>query len=59
MALSTQAFNFFQSKGGFSEGSPDDLPPLRRERYEQSRRRSKVLVKTLSPEAVSPHVRAS
>jgi amino-acid N-acetyltransferase len=59
MALSTQAFNFFQSKGGFSEGTPDDLPPLRRERYEQSRRRSKVLVKTLSPEAVSPHVRAS
>ena len=30
-ALSTQAFNFFQSKAGFAEGSPDDLPPARRE----------------------------
>ena len=49
MALSTQAFNFFQSKGGFTEGSPDDLPPARRERYEQSGRRSKVLVKPLVP----------
>lgn len=47
LALSTQAYNFFQSKGGFVEGSPDDLPPLRRERYEQSGRRSKVLVKPL------------
>ena len=49
MALSTQAFNFFQSKGGFVEGTPDDLPPARRERYEQSGRRSKVLVKPLAP----------
>ena len=47
LALSTQAFNFFQSKGGFAEGTPDDLPPARRERYEQSGRRSKVLVKKL------------
>jgi amino-acid N-acetyltransferase len=58
MALSTQAFNFFQSKGGFSEGTPDDLPPARRERYEQSRRRSKVLVKSLRPEAPAANVRA-
>jgi len=50
LALSTQAFNFFQSKGGFAEGTPDDLPPARRERYEQSGRRSKVLVKSLAPE---------
>lgn len=49
LALSTQAYNFFQSKGGFVEGTPDDLPPLRRERYEQSGRRSKVLVKALKP----------
>jgi amino-acid N-acetyltransferase len=46
-ALSTQAFNFFQSKGGFTEGTPQDLPPARRQAYEQSRRRSKVLVKDL------------
>ena len=31
-ALSTQAFTYFQSKAGFSEGTPDDLPPARRER---------------------------
>ena len=59
MALSTQAFNFFQSKGGFTEGTPDDLPPGRREKYEQSKRRSKVLVKSLSSEAAAANVRAS
>jgi amino-acid N-acetyltransferase len=47
LALSTQAFSFFQLKGGFVEGSPDDLPPGRRERYEQSGRNSKVLVRSL------------
>ena len=47
LALSTQAFTYFQSKGGFVEGTPDDLPPARRERYEASGRNSKVLIKTL------------
>ena len=47
LVLSTQAFSYFQSKGGFAPGTPEDLPPARRERYEQSGRRSKVLVKTL------------
>jgi amino-acid N-acetyltransferase len=47
LVLSTQAFSYFQSKGGFVEGTPDDLPPARRERYEQSGRRSKVLIKRL------------
>jgi len=47
LALSTQAFTYFQSKGGFAEGTPDDLPTGRREKYEQSGRRSKVLVKKL------------
>lgn len=47
LTLSTQAFTYFQSKGGFSEGTPDDLPPGRREKYEQSGRNSKVLVKKL------------
>jgi len=47
IALSTQAFTYFQSKGGFVEGSPDDLPPGRREKYDQSGRHSKVLVKKL------------
>jgi amino-acid N-acetyltransferase len=47
ITLSTQAFTYFQSKGGFVEGIPDDLPPGRREKYEQSGRHSKVLVKKL------------
>ncbi len=47
ITLSTQAFTYFQSKGGFAEGSPDDLPPVRREKYDQSGRNSKVLVKKL------------
>jgi amino-acid N-acetyltransferase len=47
IALSTQTFTYFQSKGGFSEGTPDDLPPGRREKYDHSGRNSKVLVKTL------------
>ena len=47
ITLSTQAFTYFQSKGGFAEGTPDDLPPSRREKYDQSGRNSKVLVKKL------------
>jgi amino-acid N-acetyltransferase len=49
LTLSTQAFTYFQSKGGFVEGTADDLPPARREKYEQSGRNSKVLVKKLKP----------
>jgi amino-acid N-acetyltransferase len=48
VTLSTQAFTWFQSKAGFQEGTPDDLPPVRREKYDVSGRHSKVLVKTLS-----------
>jgi amino-acid N-acetyltransferase len=47
ITLSTQAFTYFQSKGGFAEGTPNDLPPDRREKYDQSGRNSKVLVKKL------------
>ncbi|MFN7139595.1 MAG: amino-acid N-acetyltransferase [Limisphaerales bacterium] len=47
LTLSTQAFTYFQSKGGFVEGSPNDLPPARREKYDASGRNSKVLVKRL------------
>ena len=46
--LSTRAFNYFQQKGNYKEGSPDDLPPARREKYGQSGRNSKVLVKALA-----------
>ncbi|HEY1188481.1 MAG TPA: amino-acid N-acetyltransferase [Gemmata sp.] len=45
--LSTQAINYFVVKGGYTHGTPDDLPPGRRERYEQSRRKSQVLIKVL------------
>ncbi len=45
--LSTQAVNYFVQKGGFQRGTPDDLPPERRERYERSGRRSQVLTKRL------------
>ena len=47
--LSTQAFNYFQQKGGFTPGTPDDLPLARRERYERSGRKSLVLTKKLLP----------
>lgn len=46
-ALSTQAFVYLQQKGGFQEADPAALPNARREKYEQSGRHSKVLVKAL------------
>ena len=48
IALSTQAFTYFELKGGFVEGTPDDLPPARREKYDRSGRNSRVLVKKLN-----------
>jgi amino-acid N-acetyltransferase len=45
--LSTQAINYFVQKGGFQLGSPDDLPPARRDLYDRSGRKSQVLVKRL------------
>ncbi|HXP07953.1 MAG TPA: amino-acid N-acetyltransferase, partial [Acidobacteriaceae bacterium] len=48
IALSTQAFTFFELKGGFVEGTLDDLPPARREKYNQSGRNSRVLIKKLN-----------
>ena len=52
--LSTQAVNYFIHKGGFQLGTPDDLPPLRRDAYERSGRRSQVLVKPLTEPVKSP-----
>src|SRR4051812_32897964 len=54
IVLSTQAFTYFQSKGGFVEGTPDDLPPARREKYDSSGRNSKVLIKKLSAKIPDP-----
>jgi amino-acid N-acetyltransferase len=53
LTLSTQAFTYFQSKAGFSEGSPNDLPPARREKYDAGGRNSKVLVKKLTAETAA------
>jgi amino-acid N-acetyltransferase len=46
--LSTQAVNYFVQKGGFTLGTPEDLPAERRERYERSGRRSQVLLKKIA-----------
>jgi amino-acid N-acetyltransferase len=46
--LSTQAFHYFQHKGGFTPGTPEELPPGRRELYDRSGRRSLVLFKKLT-----------
>jgi amino-acid N-acetyltransferase len=46
--LSTQAVNYFVQKGGFRLGTPDDLPPTRREKYDINGRKSQVLVKSLA-----------
>jgi amino-acid N-acetyltransferase len=48
-ALSTQAFAYFQQKGGFQETLPEFLPQDRLEKYEQSGRNSKVLIKPVAP----------
>ena len=46
-ALSTQAFNYLQQKGGFNAAEPSALPPARLKKYEASGRNSVVLIKTL------------
>jgi amino-acid N-acetyltransferase len=48
LALSTQAFNYLQSKGGFAEGTAEVLPAGRKASYEASGRNSKILYKDLS-----------
>ena len=55
IALSTQAFTYFELKGGFVEGTPDDLPPTRREKYDHSGRNSRVLVKKLTISPFAKH----
>lgn len=47
IALSTQAFRFFEEKLGYQAASPDLLPPTRRALYDTSGRNSNVLVKDL------------
>jgi amino-acid N-acetyltransferase len=58
LALSTQAFSYFQQKGGYSEVTPDVLPPERRKKYDASARKSKVMIKPVSAAVVSEPSRA-
>jgi len=46
-ALSTQAFAYFQQKGGYREVPPSALPAERLEKYQTSNRNSKVLMKNV------------
>jgi amino-acid N-acetyltransferase len=52
--LSTRAFNYFQQKGGYKEGTIKDLPLVRREKYGNSKRNSKILVKSLTGPLLPP-----
>ncbi len=52
LALSTQAFNYFQQKGGYTEVTPDILPAERRKKYDASARKSKVMVKPVTAATV-------
>jgi amino-acid N-acetyltransferase len=52
VALSTQAYNYLQQKGGFVEVAPEVLPPERRKKWEASGRNSKVLLKPVSQKPV-------
>jgi amino-acid N-acetyltransferase len=47
-ALSTQAFMYLRQKGGYVEAQAETLPLARYEKYVQSGRNSKVLVKHLA-----------
>ncbi|MSR64310.1 MAG: amino-acid N-acetyltransferase [Verrucomicrobiae bacterium] len=47
-ALSTQAFTYFTQKAGYKEGTVADMPPVRREKFEQQGRKSKILIKSLT-----------
>lgn len=47
-ALSTQAYNFIQQKGGYTAAKPEDLPPDRLASYNASGRNSRILVKEIS-----------
>lgn len=47
IALSTQAWRYFEQKCGFRPGTPDELPPERRRKLEASGRNSRVMIKDL------------
>jgi amino-acid N-acetyltransferase len=56
IALSTQTFNYFQQKGGYTEVTPDILPPERRKKYDASARNSKIMLKNVGVPPDAPRV---
>ena len=48
VALTTQSHAFFRDLCGFEDGTPEDLPPTRRQLLERSGRKSHVLIKRFS-----------
>jgi amino-acid N-acetyltransferase len=58
IALSTQAYNFFQQKGGFIEVGPEALPPDRRRKWEASGRNSKIMQKAPAPASAKQSLKA-
>ena len=58
-ALSTQAFVYLQQKGGFREATPEILPPTRREKYDESGRHSRVLIKPVGNNVLTGEPAAS
>jgi amino-acid N-acetyltransferase len=57
-ALSTQTYNYFQQKGGYSEVPPETLPAERARKWEASGRKSKVMMKATVPTAALEAPRA-
>lgn len=57
-ALSTQAFTYFQQKGGYTETSPEELPAERRKKWENSGRNSKIMIKPTVASATAEAPRA-
>src|SRR5690606_33871689 len=53
-ALSTQAYNFFGNKLGFSAADPSALPPARLEKLLRSGRNSRIMLKRIGPSDTGP-----
>jgi amino-acid N-acetyltransferase len=47
IALSTQAWRFFEKKCGYREAEKQVLPTARLQKYEQNGRHSRIMVKSL------------
>lgn len=50
-SLSTNAYNYLEKKGGYTQGTLDMLPPERLEKYNKSARNSRIFYKDLGKDA--------